>query len=95
MTYDTSVLVERFMPEGRLRRLPSKATKREVLLDHLAQLFAPGERYTEAQVNDVLAAVTEGGETDHVALRRYLVDYRLLAREAGVYWRTAGAADGS
>ena len=77
------------MPGGRLRRLPSKPAKREVLLAHLAERFEPGERYTEAQVNEVLAEVAEGGETDHVALRRYLVDYRLLAREAGVYWRTA------
>jgi hypothetical protein len=27
---------------------------------------------------------------DHVTLRRYLVDYRLLDREAGEYWRSGG-----
>ena len=91
----TTVLVERFMPGGRLWRLPSKAAKRVVVLEHVSELFEPGERYTEAQVNAVLLGVTEGGETDHVALRRYLVDYRLLEREAGEYWRSGGWVGGT
>ena len=89
MTTTDAVIIERFMPRGHLWRLPSKAAKREIVLRHLAELFVPGERYTEAQVNEVLGAVAAGGETDHVALRRYLVDHRLLSREGGAYWRTA------
>lgn len=91
----TAVLVDRFMPDGRLWRLPSKAAKRELVLRHVAELFEPGERYTEAQVDAVLLGVTEGGETDHVTLRRYLVDYRLLDREAGEYWRSGGWVSGT
>ena len=92
MTTD-AVIIDRFMPGGHLWRLPSKAARREVVLRHLATRFEPGERYTEQQVNQVLEAVAEGGETDHVALRRYLVDHRLLSREGGVYWRTPGSED--
>ena len=46
----TAVLVDRFMPDGRLWRLPSKAAKREVVLRHVAELFEPGERNTEPVV---------------------------------------------
>ncbi len=91
----TSVLVERFMPGGRLWRLPSRSAKREVVLQHVAELFEPGRRYPETEVDAVLLGVTEGGETDHVSLRRYLVDYRLLAREAGEYWRSGGWVSGT
>ena len=88
------VVVARFMPDGRLRRLPSKAAKRLVVLDHLAQRFEPGVRYPESQVDAVLLGVvvdrSEGGDTDHVSVRRYLVDHGLMTREGGVYWRTGG-----
>jgi hypothetical protein len=88
-------LVDRFMPEGRLLRLPSKAAKRQVVLEHLAHLFEPGVRYTEKQVDLILLGVCEGGETDHVSVRRYLVDSQLLAREAGEYWRVGGWVAGT
>lgn len=88
-------LVERFMPHGRLLRIPSKAAKRQVVLQHLAHLFEPGVRYPERQVDEVLQGVCEGGETDHVSVRRYLVDSQLLAREAGEYWRVGGWVDGT
>ncbi|NUR05434.1 MAG: DUF2087 domain-containing protein [Nocardioidaceae bacterium] len=83
-------LVERFMPGGRLRRVPSKASKRRLVLEHVAQLFEPGVRYSERQVDAILTGVCEGGETDHVSLRRYLVDAQLLGRESGEYWRIGG-----
>ncbi len=34
-----------------------------------------------------------GGATDHVALRRNLVDEGLLSRADGVYWRSGGWVD--
>jgi hypothetical protein len=88
-------LVERFMPDGRLLRMPGKAAKRQVVLAHVAHLFEPGTRYPESQVDDILKRVCEGGETDHVTLRRYLVDAQMLAREAGEYWRAGGWVDGT
>jgi hypothetical protein len=88
-------IVDRFMPQGRLLRLPSKAAKRQVVLEHLAQLFEPGTRYTEHHVDLILTAVCEGGETDHVSVRRYLVEAQLLGREAGQYWRAGGWVTGT
>lgn len=99
METDATLLVARFMPDGRLHRLPSRAAKRLVVLEHLAQLFEPGERYAERQVDAVLLGVLvpreDGGETDHVAVRRYLVDHGLMTRENGVYWRAGGWVAGT
>ena len=37
-------------------------------------------------------AVLRAWHPDHAALRRYLVDELLLARDAGIYWRIGGPA---
>jgi hypothetical protein len=63
------------------------------VLEHVAQTFEPGRRYPEREVDAVLRAWTEGGATDHAALRRYLVDHQLLSREGGEYWRSGGWVD--
>lgn len=75
--------------DGRLVRMPTKRTKRLDLLDHLAQRFEPGRRYTEREVNALLAQVSE----DTATLRRYLVDERFLDRADGEYWRSGGTVD--
>lgn len=72
--------------DGRLTRMPAKRSQRLILLDHLVQRFEPGERYTERQVNAMLATV----DADTAALRRYLVDEAMLDRGDGVYWRIGG-----
>ena len=99
METDATLIVDRFMPSGRLQRLPSKQAKRLVVLDHLAQRFEPGRRYREKEVDEILLGLLvpreDGGEADHVSIRRYLVDYRLLHREAGEYWRSGGWVAGS
>ncbi len=71
---------------GRLRQIPSKHSKRLVILDLLAGEFEPGHRYDEAEVNRRLRAYHD----DVAALRRYLVDEGFLDRAAGVYWRSGG-----
>jgi hypothetical protein len=59
------------------------------VLDRLAQLFEPGERYPETEVNRRL----RGAHDDVAALRRYLVDVGFLSRDGGVYWRTGGTVE--
>ena len=95
ITTDLDHVVSTFMPRGVLLRMPSKRTKRLVLLGHVAERFESGARYGEPEVDDVLRAVTEGGESDHVTLRRFLVDAGLLARENGVYWRSGDSVAGT
>lgn len=82
-----------FVRDGRLIGLPAQAGRRHVVLEHIVQSFEPGRGYTEIEVNAILRAWTEGGSTDHVALRRYLVDAELLTRDGASYWRSGGWVD--
>lgn len=75
--------------DGRLHTIPSKQSKLDVVLDHLAQSFEPGRRYPEPEVNAVLMQV----HPDYAALRRYLVEGGFLTREDAVYWRSGGSVD--
>jgi hypothetical protein len=78
-----------FDDEGRLTSIPAKHAKRLVVLDRLAQLFEPGERYPETEINRRL----RGAHEDVAALRRYLVDEGFLSRDGGTYWRTGGTVE--
>ncbi|HEX4728152.1 MAG TPA: DUF2087 domain-containing protein [Jatrophihabitans sp.] len=75
-----------YLVRGRLPVLPRGGSKRTMLLEYLATAFEPGVRYREAEVNQTVAV----WNPDVAALRRYLVDAGLLARENGLYWRCGG-----
>jgi hypothetical protein len=93
---EDSAVLGRFIRGNKLVSIPSARAKRLLVLDHLAGLFEPGRRYTEAEVNRMLSA----WHPDYAALRRYLVDEGFLRRrdepdpDAGrsrkLYWRTGG-----
>ena len=69
-----------------LARIPKREKHKLVILRHLVERFEPGRRYAEKEVNEEL----KKAHPDHAALRRYLVDYRFLARlpDGSAYWRT-------
>ncbi len=56
------------------------------VLRHALQLFAFDVRYSEKQVNEILAQINE----DTALLRRELVELHWMARDHGVYWRIEG-----
>jgi hypothetical protein len=78
-----------FVRDGRLISIPAVRGKRKIILEHLAACFEPGVKYPERAVDAVLRAWHD----DYAALRRYLIDEDLMAREDGVYWRTGGPVD--
>lgn len=82
----TAKVLRSFLRDGRLVRMPAHRSKRRVLLDHVVQVFEPGQRYTEKEVDALLRAFAD----DYVTIRRYLVDEDLLSRDHGVYWRSGG-----
>ena len=83
-TPEQARVLRNFVDEGRLTSLPAKASQRRVLLEYFADRFDRGREYSEREVNELLARF----HPDHAALRRYLVDDGLLARErGGVYHR--------
>lgn len=90
-TEDRRRILDRALRDGRLVAMPAKHSRRLVVLDHIAQRFEPGLRYSERQVNAILSSV----DTDTAALRRYLVDERLLDRAGGEYWRIGGTFEPS
>jgi hypothetical protein len=83
---ETTRVLRAFLRDGRITSLPAARAKRRVLLDHVVQVFEPGERYAEKEVDALIRAFTD----DYVTVRRYLVDEDLLSRDNGVYWRTGG-----
>jgi hypothetical protein len=86
-------VISTFVRAGRLTGLPAQHGKRQLVLEHVAQTFEPGVRYPEAEVNVILRAWCADGPVDYVTLRRYLVDYGLLSRADGEYWRSGGWVD--
>ncbi len=71
--------------DGSVKQIPSQPAKLQVILNYLIQAFAPSTNYTEKEVNQILRRFHE----DTAALRRYLVDAKMLDREGdGLrYWR--------
>jgi hypothetical protein len=82
---DGPARVRALFSRGRLVEIPRAPELRLELLRHVAARFEPGRTYREPEVNAVLREVHD----DHAALRRYLVDARLLARDddGASYWR--------
>jgi biotin operon repressor len=83
--YDRKVLRDVLMSNGRLKIIPAQRKKREVVLRHILKQFEPGVRYTEKQVNDILARFHE----DTATLRREMISYKLMDRAEGKYWKMA------
>ncbi|MFD7657670.1 DUF2087 domain-containing protein [Actinosynnema sp. NPDC059797] len=82
-----------FVRGGRLVRLPAQRARRRAVLEQVSTAFEPGRRYAEKEVVAVLEVWCEGGEVDHVTVRRYLVDEGLLDRAGGEYWRSGGPVE--
>jgi len=81
--YDQKVIADYSLPDGRLKTIPAQYKKLEVILRHIVQAFEQDKRYSEKQVNEILARYHE----DTATLRRELIGARLMARERGEYWR--------
>ncbi|MGM1059399.1 DUF2087 domain-containing protein [Saccharothrix sp. Mg75] len=82
-----------FVRGGRLVGLPAQRGRRRAVLEQVSAAFEPGRRYPERDVVEVLRRWCDGGEVDHVTVRRYLVDEGLLSRADGVYWRSGGPVE--
>jgi hypothetical protein len=89
---DREKVVRAFLRDGRLVSIPAKPRKRELLLQVILDQSFPEDRdYEEKEVNMRLALL----HPDVAALRRYLVDARLMTRSAGIYRRVQPMASAS
>jgi biotin operon repressor len=85
--YDRKVIGDFTRPDGSLKEIPAQRKKLEAILRYAVRNFEVGKRYSEKQVNEILARFHE----DTASLRRELVGYGLMQREGGggEYWRTS------
>lgn len=83
---DLRRVLRAYLVRGRLPVAPRSGVKRSLLLTYLATALEPGVRYLESEVNSIVGV----WNPDVAALRRYLVDEGLLARQDSVYWRCGG-----
>ena len=69
----------------KLKTLPSKQQKLQVVLKKVAEAFEPGKNYSEQEVKELLAGIY----ADHATLRRSLIDFGFLKRtsDGASYWR--------
>jgi hypothetical protein len=81
--FDRQVLANFVREDGSLREIPAQRKKRTVILHHVLQAFQVEKRYSEAQVNVILARF----HADTATLRRELVGLGWIVREASIYWR--------
>ncbi|HUL86403.1 MAG TPA: DUF2087 domain-containing protein [Actinomycetota bacterium] len=86
---DEEAVLRAFFRNGRLTEIPTKRSKRRIVLERVALEFEPGRRYDEKEVNVVIGRFFN----DYASLRRSLVDERFLDRDHGVYWRSGGRVD--
>lgn len=77
-------ILHAFIRDGRLTGFPTYPAKTRVVLEYLIDSFETGRSYPEAEVNAILNA----WHPDHAALRRLMVDGRLLTRTDSIYRRT-------
>jgi predicted transcriptional regulator len=84
--YERKVVANYSKPGGRLKDLPAQRKKLDAILRHIVRAFEPGLRYSEPEVNEILARFHD----DTAFLRRELVGAKLLARDRSgeEYWRT-------
>jgi len=81
-SYDRKVLGD-YIVDGKLKIIPSQRKKRDVVLRYLVEQFEPDRRYSETEINMVLARFHE----DVATLRREFIMMKMMERESGVYWR--------
>jgi len=87
---ERKIIVNYARRDGSLKQIPSQPKKVQAILKYVSMPIEPGVRYTEREINAILARF----HPDSTTLRRYLVDYHILGRasDGSSYWREAPAS---
>ena len=75
-----------FFRYGKLTKIPVQRKKRRIILEKIAEQFEPGKRYSEREVNLIIADYHD----DFCTIRREMICEKIMRRERGIYWRLAG-----
>lgn len=76
-------VIDTFFEYGKLKAIPAQRKKERIILDEIVKAFAFDRIYSEREVNILLADYYD----DFCTLRRDMMSEKLLARDAGGYWR--------
>jgi len=70
---------------------PKKEKRKYILICMLVKLFEENKQYSESEINDLIRPVYQ----DFATVRRYLIDYELLARttDCRSYWLNVNKQD--
>lgn len=76
-------VIENFFEYGKLKTIPAQRKKRLIVLKEIVKDFEVGKKYTEKEVNLIIANFHD----DFCTLRREMIMERLMDREGIYYWR--------
>ena len=76
-------VIDTFFEYGKLKSIPTQKKKERIVLEEMVKAFEPGRRYTEREVNIILADFHD----DFCTLRRDMIGEKLLCRDHQIYWR--------
>ena len=76
-------VLDTFFRYGELQSIPVQRKKRRIVLEELVKAFDEDRLYSEKEVSEQLALAHE----DYCALRRYMIEERLMTRDKNGYRR--------
>ena len=77
-----------FRSDGKLINIPVKRDKKLAVLRRIAADLSSDSKYPEKQLNEIIAKYHE----DTAAIRRHMIEHRILDRNsASVYWLSGAA----
>lgn len=80
---DANPVAQFFKTDGTLTHIPARANKKIAVLQQIASEFAPGVKYSEKEVNQIISKFHH----DTAAIRRHMIEYKIMSRDASsVYW---------
>lgn len=83
-------VLESFFEYGKLKTIPVQRKKRLIILEEICKSFEKGRKYTEKEVNLIIADYHD----DFCTLRRELIAEKLMERDGRHYWRIDAMEDG-
>lgn len=73
-------IIDSFFKFGKLINIPVQQKKKRIILEEISKLFKKGRKYTEREVNLIIADIND----DFCTIRRDMVAEKILIREEGI-----------
>lgn len=74
-------VIDAFFEYGKLKSIPVQQKKRKIVLEEIAKSFEYSRRYTEREVNIIIADFHD----DFCTIRREMIAFNILKRKDGIY----------